>query len=239
MTLQDQWWLMAGIVGLYLYDSALLLFHNEIVLEARRDGYLVSGGTAMEFRHRRLFLPNPLCPQRPLIRMAWRVDEPIDKVPQRLPGPRVRLSLSVIAPWTWLLLGLFFVGLPTTLWFGTEQLLLGWLVLTYLAIALMLGRVWRYRKALNLTNLAVAALAFDGLLCAPFAINMVRKISLRQPHPTSLRALAAGTLSPAENTALCRILRDRIQTSLAFHESDTAASDALRGYLKHFESRQS
>ena len=239
MTLQDQWWLMAGIAGLYLYDSALLLFHDEIVLETRRESHLVSGGAAMEFRHRHLFLPNPLCPQRPLIRMAWRVDEPTEGMAQGLQGRRVRLALSVIAPWTWLLLGLFFVGLPGTLWFGTEQLLLCWLVLTYFAIALMLGRVWRYRKALNLTGRAVAALAIDGLLCAPFAINMVRKISLRQAHPASLRAVAGAMLSPAENAALCGILRDRIQTSLAFHETDTVASDALRSYLKHFESRQS
>lgn len=239
MTLQDQWWLMAGIAGLYLYDSALLLFHNEIVLEVRRDGYHVSGGMAMEFRHRRLFLPNPLCPQRSLTRMAWRVDDPAEQTAQRLHGQRVRLALSMIAPWTWLLLGLFFVGLPATLWLGREQLLLGWLVLTYFAILVMLGRIWRYRKALNLTGRAVAALAFDGLLCAPFAINMVRKLSLRQPHRANLRAVAEGVLSPAENAALCKILRDRIETSLAFHEPESAASGALRSYLQHFESRQS
>lgn len=237
MTLHDQCWLLAAVAALYLYDGALLLFHNEIVLEARRAGWRVYAGTSMEFRSRHLFVPNPLCPQRPLMRLGWRVDEPAQAVAPPPRGRRVMLALSRLAPWTWLLLGLFFAGLPAALWFGTPWLLLGWLLLTYLTIGLMLGRVWRYRKALNLSGRAVLALAFDALLCAPFAINMVRKISLRQPAPARLRGVAA-TLSPAAHAALCRILRERIRLSLAFHEPDTAASQALRGYLQHVEDRQ-
>lgn len=235
MTLHDHWWLMAGIVALYLYDSALLLFHNEIVLEARRSGYLVSGGTAMEFRGRHLFLPNPLCPHRPLIRLSWSVDEPHDGGAQPIRWRRIKLALSVIAPWTWMLSGLFFVGLPGVLWFGTDALLLGWLVLTYLTILAMLGQVWVYRKALNLSGRDIAALGFDVLLCAPFAINMVRKISLRQAHSAGFYAFASSTLSAAENAVLCEILRGRIQTSLDFQEPSSSTSHALRAYLKNFE----
>jgi len=235
MTLYDQWWLMAGIAGLYLYDSVLLLFHDEVVLEARRGNCLVSGGTAMEFRGRHLFLPNPLCPHRPLMRLNWRADEAADNGTPSTRRRRTRLALSVIAPWTWLLLGLFFIGLPGALWFGTDLLLLGWLLLTYLIIVLTIGQVWRHHNALNLTGRAVVALAFDALLCAPFAINMVRKISLRQVPRPSLGVVASSMLSPAEHIQLCGILRERIQISLDFQEPDTAASRSLRAYLKRIE----
>ncbi|WP_158755083.1 hypothetical protein [Dyella sp. S184] len=235
MTLHDHWWLMAGIVALYLYDSALLLFHNEIVLETRRSGCLVSGGAAMEFRGRHPYLPNPLCPHRPLVRLSWSVDEPLDGSAHRIRWRRIKLALSSIAPWAWMLFGLFFVGLPGVLCFGTDALLLGWLVLTYLTIIAMLGQVWVRRKALNLSGRAIAALSLDVLLCAPFAINMVRKISLRQVHSSGLYAFASSTLSAAEKAVLCEILRGRIQASLDFQEPNSGASHALRAYLKNFE----
>ncbi|MFC5526836.1 hypothetical protein ACFPPA_13925 [Rhodanobacter ginsengisoli] len=232
MTPHDQWLLMGGVVGLYLYDSALLLFHNEIVLESKRHGYLVSAGGALEIGGRYLFLPNPCCPHRLLIRLGWSAGEARDR--PRPPWKRTRLALSIIAPWTWLLLGLFFVALPYALWVGTNVVLLCWLLLTYLVITAMLLHVHRHRKALNLSTHALIALAFDTLLCAPFAINIVRKISLRQVTP-DLRSVASSLLSTAEHSVLTGILRRRIQTSLCFLEQGSAASDALHAYLKHVE----
>lgn len=233
MTLHDQWLLMGGVIGLYLYDSVLLLFHNEVVLEARRGGYIVSGGSKLEVGGRHLFLPNPCFPQRMLVRLSW----PYDSLPglRLARWKRAKLALSVVAPWTWMLLGLFFVGLPCALLVGTDVTLLGWLLLTYLTIAAMLVQVARHRKALNLSPRAVVALAFDALLCAPFALNIVRKISLRQVAPASLHAFASSTLSPAENAVLAGILRERIRTSLDFVEPGSETSDALHACLKRFE----
>src|SRR6185312_8178370 len=144
----DQWLLMGAVAGLYLYDAALLLFHNEVVLEARRRGYVVSVGSVLELRGRHLFLPNPCFPHRALARLSWPHGGSPDWRPTR--WKRSMLALSVIAPWTWLLLGLFFVGLPCALQFGTDVVLLGWLALTYLVIATMLVQVCRHRKALDL-----------------------------------------------------------------------------------------
>jgi hypothetical protein len=234
MGLGDHGLLMAGIAAFYLADSALLLFHDEVVLEARRSGFLVRAGAAMEFRSRHLFLPNPLCPHRPLIRVGWRVDEAAGAAAQPEHWLRFRLAAAALAPWTWLLLGLFFVALPAALWFGTQALLLGCLATIYLAIIMMLGQLWRRRRMLALSNRALAAIAFDVLLCAPFAINLIRKLSLRQLRPSSLRAVASR-LSPAERAALRAILRPRIQTSLDFLDADAAAAHALRTYLDHFE----
>lgn len=226
---------MIGVVGLYLHDSVLLLFHNEIVLEAKRSGYNVSGGAALEFGGRHVFLPNPCCPHRMLIRLSWAAGGASDVHTQPIRWKRVGCALSAVAPWTWTLFGLFFLGLPCALWLGTNAVLLSWLALTYLVLATMLMQVWRHRRALNLSRRAVAALAFDVLLCAPFAINIIRKISLRQAPAPDLRAVASSMLSPAENVVLAGILRERIQVSLGFMELGSEAGDALNAYLKHFE----
>ncbi len=233
--LRDQWLLMGGVVGLYLYDSVLLLFHNEIVLETKRNGYIVSIGEALEVGGRHLFLPNPCCPHRTLMRLSWPDNGLSDARGHRTQWGRAKLALSVIAPWTWGLLGLFFLGLPCALWIGTNLLLLSWLVLTYLTIIAMLTQVCRHRKALNLSPQAVVGIVFDALLCAPFAMNIVRKISLRQAPPANLRTIASSMLSPAENGVLTGMLRQRIHDSLSFVELGSEVSDTLHAYLKHFE----
>lgn len=234
---QDHWLLMLAIAGLYLYDSASMLFHNEVVLDARGRGYVVSAGSSMELHGKHLFLPNPLCPHRALARLSW----PGGEIPQWRPAQwkRSRLALSIIAPWTWLLLLMFFIALPLTLRFGTPLMLLQWLILTYLSIIAMLGIVYRYRAALGLTPRAVLALALDALLCAPFAINMVRKISQKQASSASLLGFASAILSVDERAVLSRVLDQRIQISLDHVDPDSEASTALLAYLRQYNVSQS
>jgi len=235
MTLHDQILLMAAVLGLYLYDAMLLLYHNEIVFESRRRGYHVSAGAPVQVGGRHLYLPNPCLPHRMLIRLHWPdADVQASGKPGRQ-GVRTRLALQVIAPWTWLLLVLMIVGLPSAMWAGTSNVLLVWLMCTYSAIVMMLIQVFRYRDALGLSRRAATALAFDALLCAPFAINMVRKISLRQTPPHSLRSMAACMLSATEQARLKQLLQERIHLSLDFIEPGSAAGNELIAYLKHFE----
>lgn len=229
----DQWLLMAGAALLYLCDSALLLFHNEVVLQVRRRGCLVSTGSALEFAGRRLFVPNPLLPDRVLARLSWPQGGSPDWRPAR--WRRLRLALLVIAPWTWLLLGLFWVVLPITLRFGTDTMLLGWLLTTYLTIAVMMAQVYRHRKALGLPPRAVLALTIDAFFCAPFALNIIRKISLRQSSSAPLRTFTLSELSVDENAALAVLLSERIRISLDHLEPGSEASNALITYLDQYK----
>ena len=229
MMLHQHWLLMGAITCLYVYDSALLLFHNEVVLEARHRRYVVSVGSVMEFGRRHLFLPNPCFPHRALARMSWPQGGSPDWRPTR--WKRSRLALSLIAPWTWWLLSLFFVALPLALGFGTDLVLLGWLGLTYLSIVGMLVQVFRHRKALGLSSRAVLGLAGDALLCAPFALNMVRKISLHQAAAATLHAFASSLLATDERATLADALRGRISVSLDHVEPGSEASITLSTYL--------
>jgi hypothetical protein len=236
MTLHDVLLLLGGVVALYLYDSALLLYHNEIVVVSARSGCRVSGGSTFELRGRHVFLPNPLCPHRSLFRLNWPEHGQFSGAARPVPSRRVVVALSVLAPWMLLLLFLFAVALPYTLLvMQSAQALLAWIATVYTAIILSLFQVYRYRKALNLSGRAVAAIALDALLCAPFALNIVRKIGLRQRFDDDLRVVAATRLSPQAVRDLAGILDERIQASLQFVEPDAPAFEALKAYLHHFE----
>ncbi|MFC3652552.1 hypothetical protein ACFONN_13425 [Dyella humi] len=236
MTLYDGLLLLGGVVVLYLYDSALLLFHNEIVLVGQRHGYGVSAGSGLELAGRHVYLPSPLFPHQPLFRMSW----PQNGVPARhaplIRVRRVRVALAAASGWMLLLLVLFAVGLPYVLLVTRDaRLLLAWIAAVYTVIGILLMHVYRHRKTLNLSRRAVVAIAMDALLCAPFALNMVRKIGLRQRLDVDLRTAANSMLSANANRELLAILRQRIQTSLGFVEPDEVASHALATYLADFE----
>lgn len=236
MTLHDGLLLLGGVVMLYLYDSALLLFHNELVLVGRRRGYDVSAGSAFELGGRHVFMPSPFFPHQLLFRVNWpEHGAPAHKAPM-LRVRRVQVALAAMAYWVLLLLTLFAVGLPYVLLVARDvHLLLVWIAAIYAVIAIMLMHVYRYRKALNLSHRAVAAVALDALLCAPFALNIVRKIGLRQHFDIDLRDVASSMLSEQARSELLAILRQRIRISLGFIESDDAAAHALTAYLDHFE----
>jgi hypothetical protein len=79
------------------------------------------------------------------------------------------------------------------------------------------------------------AIALDALLCAPFALNIVRKIGLRQHFDGDLRVVAATRFSPRALDDLADVLHRRIHASLNFIEPDAPAFQALNTYLHNVE----
>jgi hypothetical protein len=236
MLLHDGLLLMGGVVALYLYDSALLLYHNEIVVVSQGGGCRISGGSTFELGGRHVFLPHALCPHQPLFRLSWPEQGVVDASAKPVRCRRTLVALSVIAPWMTLLLTLFVFGLPCVVFASNgAAALLAWIVAVYAAIAATMMHVYRYRKALNLSGRAVAAIALDAMLCAPFALNIVRKIGLRQRLDVDLRTLAAAVLPAPAVQDLADVLGRRIKISLEFVEPESEAAHALHAYLNDFE----
>lgn len=236
MSLHDGLLLLGGVVLLYLYDSALLLYHNEIVVIGRCKDYRVSAGSGFELGGRHVFLPQPFCPHQSLFRLGWPEQGVLADDVQAIRMHRVRVALALLAPWTWLLFVLFAAGLPYVLFVsGHLEVLLAWVATVYGVILATLALVYRLRKPLNLSGRDVAAVAMDALLCAPFALNIIRKIGLRQHFKVDLRRVASTMLPGPAVQALTAILRQRIQTSLGFVEPDQPAYQTLADYLADFE----
>lgn len=228
--------LLGGIVLLYLYDSSLLLFHDEVAFETRRRGAIVPGGLMLELGGRVLFVPNPLTPHRPLYRLGWLAPAPATG--SRTGGRALRrmaLRCSVLAPWSVLLLVLFVVALPAALWMaGTHIALLAWLAATYATIVVALGVAVVQRRRLGVTNRQLWSLARDALLCPPFALNMMRKVSLEHSRGLDLRAVLSDAPDADATVALARMVRARIATSLSFVEAGGDREGALLGAMAFY-----
>jgi len=172
-------WLLAGIVAFYLYDAAMLLYANELVAWPRRRGWAAAVGGDTQWRGAFAFLPAWWRPASPVLRLQW----------MRAPGtgatgldvqPLLR-ALRPLQVGVWLMAALLFLVLPLLLWGWRHwQGLLVLLVAIYLLSTGMIVYVARRRAVLGLSRRAVTALAIDALACPPFALNLVRKIGLRQ-----------------------------------------------------------
>jgi hypothetical protein len=223
---------MALAVGLYLFDSALLLYADEGVLAAAGAGrWRLGFGSAVLLLGRGLYLPQPLAPHRPLFRLRW-------SVPRRAgaadPGDWTarRALLAPLAPLVWgAALGLF-VLLPLGLYTRLgDAALLGALGLTYASILAAIAWLVHARRRAGLSWLRVARLAFESLVCPPLALNLVRKLSAEPHVAEDLVCAARRLLPPGAWPEARRAFVARVEDEIGLEaDEDTPRARALRCY---------
>lgn len=184
--------LVLGAICIYLFDSALLLQPNQLIMVCSDDKWTFGLPSARwEILRKHPYLPNPVTPHRGLFPATWfqiadscEIDTLISR--QLLLGAMRPIQIASI-----LLLLLLFLGLPITLLLmHTSTAFIGLLVLIYLDIIFMLAFAVKRRQKLMLSKSDLVKLAFDALACPPLAVNMVRRISVRQPFTGNPIALA-------------------------------------------------
>jgi hypothetical protein len=219
--------LMALAIGLYLYDSALLLYSNEGVLIARRAGWSVRFASAFRLARKELFLPSPLSPHRPLFRLAWNARSAA--VDTEWSG-RARLYRPLAAPVAGMALALY-VMLPLGLFsFLGDRLILAALAVLYLNIVVALIWLTYRRSALGLTLRRLGALAFEALICPPFALNIVRKLSCDTPVAEDLADAARRLQSAADWNRTRAQLLNKVGQQLQEEDESSPRGVALRAY---------
>jgi hypothetical protein len=173
-------WLPVGALGLYLFDSTLWLYSNELLLLHGSAGWHCARVSAFLVAGRRVYLPHPLTPGTPQFKVRW--SESDQRTEHEDAGELARF-FRALRPVQYLVGALLVILLvmPVELFlYGTGIELLVLMAVFYLVIVVALAVIYFRRHELQLTGRAFAALCFDSLACAPFAINLVRKLALRR-----------------------------------------------------------
>lgn len=229
--------LVAAMLGLYLYDSVQLLHSNEGVLAATLGGRwsLHFGAEHYTLRGKEPFLPNPLLPHRPVFALTWRqqaaaatsgaIGAPQHWVPPPF-GP-----YKVLAPLIWLMASALFGLIPAGLFtrYGNAAIAAG-IVLFYSTAVLALAYIWCKRRALQLTSRRVGALAFESLTCPPFALNLIRHISLETRPAEDLISASRRLLRKDVWTVTLPAVIRRIDNAITYHDEGTPRAQALTKY---------
>jgi len=173
-----------AIVGVYLVDSARFLSIGDAVVITRRERIRqVSFGWSFELAGRRPYLPNPLTPFWPELRIQWTSSSPADMIKPDVAKSEMFDLLKGTRPICWLatLAGFFIVLVaPVVLTVGSEVLFItaaATAFLLALAACCMLGA---RRESLRLSWLQVISLTLVALLCLPCAANLGRAVLMHR-----------------------------------------------------------
>lgn len=208
--------LITGAVALYLYDTIMLLYSNEVLLVHGRRRWRASLGSRFMLGGRFLALPRGLVPGTVVFRGCWgRVG--MGPAPLCTPLPEF---LRALRPLQWasrLMAVLLFAAIPACLiWRPTSNLMLA-LVLAFYGMALgCCVYLVTKRKPLGLQGRMLSSAVVDVLACPPFAVNVVRRVTLAVGPATSPDAFAQQMLTSDGYQGLCGEIQARLHlTALA------------------------
>lgn len=236
MTLQNpKLLLLIAMVGLYLYDSALLLASNEALLSRGWRGrwHGLFGAGNFPIRGKEPLLPNPLLPHRPLYRYAW---ETTGFVGPAQPWSAPHRQYAVLAPFIWNMALALFVLVPLGLFSRLGQLAIAAAVILFYANALLaLAFVWFKRAAFSLSSRRFGSLAFESLTCPPFALNLIRHLSLELAPAEDFLFAATRLLDAQERGATIAQMIKRVRHEIDWEQEDGTQAAALHAHLKYLD----
>lgn len=215
--------LTLGIIGFYLYDSAILTFSNELIfVESYGQWSAAFPSNRWRVMRKLLYFPNPLTANNLIFRTTWSTTDyytNTDVDASKFMAPMTYLRVLIMV-----LMVLLIVVLPTVMiQFGTGVLFLKVLFLIYFTILIMLAYVYFKKVNLGLDNKSYASLAFDSLACPPFAINLLRKISLRHTLCSNPVEFAKKKLKPESFKQFIEELNQKVSEEFDSEEDENSS----------------
>jgi hypothetical protein len=196
MSLSSEVWLLLGVVGFYLYDSLRLAnIHEVYLLKGVLGWQLKLPSNFFKFRGQCIFLPNPLTPWNPIFSSNF-FDEigsqDFIDLPSQLSNSLLVIRLLVVTLFIEML-----VFLPISIYFfGMGMTTLGIVLSIYITVVILVITLFRKKIEFKLTPKKYLSLAFDCIACPPFALNVVRKLSLATPINLNLFEFVQKMLTP-------------------------------------------
>jgi hypothetical protein len=172
--------LALALVAIYVADSAHFLRIGEVLVRTRGGALqTLCFGWPFELGGRQPYLPNPLTPYWPDLRLDWETSGATTAEPARVAG-EMRRYLAVLRPVRWLAAlcaCLIVVVAPVALALGAQRLFIGSALLCYATSAAACTVVALRRGELGLTKWQTAAASLIAIVCLPCSANLARTVS--------------------------------------------------------------
>jgi hypothetical protein len=224
--------LVFGIWAFYLYDSAMLLYFNELTFSKSSGDWKFAYSTSKwTIRGRTPYLPNPLTPWKPLFRPTWSANDQFLPLGSDDNLTKLIEAIRPVGYFVTVLLLEMVVGLPLVLLtLGTGTWFFITLASIYLTIVVALVVAYRKRDSFGLTGKDLVSVAFDSIACPPFAINLVRKITLRHVFRMNPIEFALQHFKKERFYQLASAIQLKIDEELELVDVDSPVGEALKAY---------
>ena len=229
--------LVLGVFGLYCYDSFMLLNFNELIfIRFKKKWSYKFPILSLQLLRKFPFLPNLLTPNVPLFQVFW---------PSRDQGLNINelntfiksvLPIQIISV---VLLLLMFICLPIIAFkYGSGVKLLIIFSTIYSLIVCILIYIFSQKHNLKLSNTKFLSIAFESIVCPPFALNMVRKISLNYPINVDPYIFSKKMFDEPTKRSFKHRLCIIIKKKMSFFEDDSSRYIELNKYLNQIKSEK-
>lgn len=213
--------LLIGL-ALYLTDSVCLLYSNEGVLIAARDTWRISlGSDHLLLAGKNLFLLPPLNPSAPVFRLLWPGAQGVDSRALAMSLRNRASALRFLLPQVFVQFVAMFIVVPFCLLRFPGIPLLVALAFLYVNALCALAFVAIRRKSLELPWKSFTSIAIECLICIPFSINLLRKLSLRIDVPGDMVTIARELLPATDYQHMAEVLSKRVEEAIEYEEEGT------------------
>jgi hypothetical protein len=230
--------LAAALILVYLADSARFLSLGEAVIGTRRARpRSLSCGSALELGGRRPFLPNPLTPFWPELRIEWAtwagpaagaapVAREMHAHLQALRGVGALAGMCAL---------LIALAAPRALVASAPRAFVACALLCYLCAALAGTLIVLRRRSLDLTLLQALALAIVGVVCLPCSANLARAACARRRWRLAAADIPALGFPAQRARQVQRELAGTLRYARRFVAEDGSAARVITEQLRRLE----
>ena len=228
--------LLALAIIFYLYDSSVLLYSNEVVFtcDGAKRWAVTTGRSGLVFAGRTLCVLNPFTPHRPSFRLNWQFDglQPDDD-----PAWSVRAQdLKTLAPATLAAAIALYIFLPLGMFTPLGRYaVIPAVVLLYGSTVFALLQLRGKEIVKTFSRKRFLGFAFECVACPPFAVNMVRRLTLglriAEPVPlAAVRLLDADRWAQLREFCITRL--DEAMQLAAEHSDEVSMLEAQKQRLR-------
>ena len=227
--------LALGLIAVYLFDSMHFLRIGEAVVVARRAGlHSLSFGSGFEFGGRRPFLPNPLTPFWPELRLDW-VNGASGAEAARNCSDEMRDRASALG-WVGVFSGAcaasMVIGAPVALFVGAQWVFIACVGLCLACELVAAGLLLRARRQLGLGFGQWLSLALIGLICLPCAGNLARAAARARCWTLPAYQIAQLQLADFATEALRTQVREALLRARRFVDEESPEFHGLTEQLR-------
>ena len=229
--------LVLGVFGLYCFDSLMLLNFNELIfIRFKKKWSYKFPILSLQFLRKFPFLPNLLTPNVPLFKVFWPTSDQDVNFKEFDIFIKSLIPVQVISL---MLLVLMFICLPIVAFrYGSGINLLIVFFAIYILIISILIYLFAQKNDLKLSNTKFVSVTFESIVCPPFALNMVRKISLNYPINVDPYIFSKKMFDEKTKKSFKKNLCINIDKKMNFLEKDSERFIKLNNYLNQIKSEK-
>ena len=240
MYIPSEWLLALALVAIYLFDSAQFLCIGEAVIGTRSGSpRQLSFGSSFELGGRRPYLPNPLTPFWPELRVEWNSAQRA-LIPSRQALSEMKRHLTAVRTIGWFACvcgALIAIIAPLALVTGQQGAFVVAALLCVVCAVPACVLVFRSRKDLGLSAWQAASLTLVALICLPCSANLARAVASHRRWTLAASELPSLGFDPARVARIQRELPAVLARARRYWPEDSAEYRSISEQLELLEAR--